>query len=272
MIEKNIIITGGTDGIGLALSKRLIKGNYRIFIIGKNEEKGNKIINELNNKKIEFLQCDLSEKEQILRLSKKLNNLNSIDALVNNAGSIFEKRETNSLGIERTFALNHLSYFHLSLLLLEKLENSQSPRIINVASNAHKRHQLNLDDLENKENYNSWKAYCQSKLLNIFFTYSFNQKIKSKIICNCLHPGFVNSNFGNNNSSFLRFGINVVKMLFAISNDEASKNLYSLLIAEDNDKTNGKYFNKSKVKNSSKFSYDKNIGNFVWEKSLEYIN
>ena len=96
----------------------------------------------------------------------------------------------------KKLALNHLSYFHLSIGLIDKLEKSVDPRIINVSSNAHKRYKLDINDLECKNDYNGWKAYCRSKLLNIFFTCSFKKKINTKINSNCLHPGFVNSNLG----------------------------------------------------------------------------
>ena len=99
MSEKNIIVTGGTDGIGLALTKRLLQDEHRVFIIGKNEIKGNNVIKELNSNKVEFIQCDLSEKEELINLSKKLIKLNKIDCLVNNAGAIFEKREKRVLGL-----------------------------------------------------------------------------------------------------------------------------------------------------------------------------
>jgi retinol dehydrogenase-12 len=272
MKEKNIIITGGTDGIGLALTKRLIKDEYnRVIIIGKNEAKGNEIIKDINSNKIDFFQCDLSEKSEIIKLSEKLLKLDKIDCLINNAGAIFEKREINSDGIEKTFALNHLSYFHLSMLLLNKLEESNRPKIINVSSNAHKRYDLNLNDLENKNNYNHWKAYCQSKLLNVFFSNIFSSKVKSKITCNCFHPGFVNSNFGNNNSSILRTGINIIKKLFAISNEEASKTPYYLITSKNITGITGKYFVKSKESNSSIYSRDRSVANYVWDKSLDYI-
>ena len=147
--------------------------------------------------KVEFFQCDLSEKDELINLSKKLIKLGKIDCLVNNAGALFEKEKLIDWGIEKTFALNHLSYFHLSLLLIDKLEEAEKPKIINVSSYAHKKYDLNLNDLENKNNYNSMKAYCQSKLLNIFFYLCFQFKNKFKITCNCLCPGLVDSNFEN---------------------------------------------------------------------------
>ena len=110
----NIIVTGGTDGIGLALVRRLLNENHNVFIIGKNAQKGNKLLDTLKNPKLEFFQCDLSEKKEIKKLIKDLNKLPEIDVLINNAGSVFDKRLINNDGVEKTFALNHLSYFQSS--------------------------------------------------------------------------------------------------------------------------------------------------------------
>ena len=268
---KNIIITGGTEGIGLAITKELIKDNYNnIIIIGSNEVKGNKVINNLRHQNLKFIRCDLSEKKEIQKLVQELNELGKIDVLLNNAGAMFSKRETNSENIEKTFALNHLSYFHLSLYLLKNLEKSPNGKVINVASNAHKRYLLDINDLENKNNYNGWKSYCRSKLLNIYFTYNFNRKLNTKVTCNCLHPGFVNSNFGNNNISLMRFGINILKNFLAISCEKASETPLMLIRDDKYNETTGKYFfNKKEIK-SSTISYDDKINDLVWKKSLEY--
>jgi retinol dehydrogenase-12 len=271
MYKKNILVTGGTDGIGLSLVKKLIENDQKVFMIGKDPEKGNNILNLIKSPNLEFFQCDLSELHEIKKLLIKLNNIKKIDVLVNNAGSIFDKRTLNSQGVEKTFALNHLSYFALSLGLIDNLENSIDPRIINISSNAHKRYKIDINDLENKINYSGWKAYCKSKLLNIFFTYSFKKKMKTKVNSNCLHPGFVNSNFGNNNKNFYRFLINILKNMLAIDTDQAALAPFNLVMNKEFSNIDRKYFFKMKEKKSSNDTYDECLANQVWDKSLQYI-
>ena len=160
----------------------------------------------------------------------------------------------------------------LSLGLKKKLEDSKIGRIINISSNAHKNYDIDINDLQNEIKYTGWKAYCRSKLLNILITYSFKKELNTNINCNCLHPGFVNSNFGNNNKSIYRFAVEVLKKIIGISNEEASKAPFELALSKNYEGINGKYFFKTIQKKSSIVSYDKEIGELVWKKSLDYIN
>ena len=95
--------------------------------------------------------------------------------------------------------------------------------------------------------------------------------MKTKINMNCLHPGFVNSNFGNNNENIYRFLINILKNLFAIDSDKAALSPLNLALNQDFKNVNGKYFFKLQEKKSSKESYDMELANQIWDKSLEYL-
>ena len=127
--------------------------------------------------------------------------ISSLDVLINNAGALFNKRLVTPEGFEKTFALNHLNYFHLSLSLMGLLKESKNARIVNVASGAHFGAELDVDDLQSEKKYNGLQVYRKSKLLNIMFTYTLANKLNDTkgITMNCLHPGFVASAFGHNN-------------------------------------------------------------------------
>lgn len=271
MNQKTALITGGTKGIGLEVVKGLLREKYKIIVVGRNKENIDKINRENNtNNKIDFFYCDLCETTEIKELLIKLQKYDKIDLLVNNAGALFSKREVNSKGIEKTFALNHLSYFQITNGLLDKLKNSNNARIINVSSNMHKVFHLNIDDLESKKNYNGWKAYSKSKFLNILFTYYLSMKLEGNIVCNCLSPGFIDSDFGNNNKGAFRIFIKIIKKVLAKSTEKGAKTILYMALNKNLSTTTGKFFQNCKVKKTSKKTYDKDLMKFIWELSLNY--
>ena len=139
----------------------------------------------------------------VQRLAEKIKSTyNKIDVLLNNAGAYFADFGTTEEGFENTFALNHLSYFQLTDLLLDAIKATPNSRIVNVASNAHLGTNLNFDNLQGFDGYKGWPAYCKSKLCNIMFTYELARRLQGcGTTANCLHPGFVKTNFGNNNKT-----------------------------------------------------------------------
>lgn len=116
--------------------------------------------------------------------------------LVNNAGGIFDPRSLTVDGLEYTFALNHLSYFLLTNLLLERIKESSPARIVNVSSQAHADATINFDDLQSEQDYSTRRVYGQSKLANILFTYELARRLDGAgVMTNALHPGVVRTNF-----------------------------------------------------------------------------
>ena len=175
-------------------------------------------------------------------------------------------------GIEKTFALNHLGYFLMTALLLERLKGSTPARIVNVASGAHFGAKLDMDDLQNAKAYSGWRAYQQSKLANIYFTYELARRIEgSGVSANCLHPGFVATRFGNNNSGWLRAVFGVAKSLLAKSEADGAKTSIYLAGSPEVAAVSGKYFDDCKVVRSSPVSYDENIARELWRASEKLV-
>jgi len=272
----NIIITGGTSGLGYRTALILAKDNKnKIILIGKNKARGNQAIksltNETNNKKISFLQADLSSISETSSLKEKLAN-NKIDVLINNAGALFYSRLESVDGIEKTFALNHLSYFILSNLLLKNKIIKNGARIINVASGAHRGVDINFDDIEMVNNYNGWISYKKSKLCNILFTKKLSKLVsKNNVTVNCLHPGFVKTNFGKNNTGVIGLIIKFLMTVFAIKVEEGAETIIYLATSDNVKNISGEYFYQSKINKPSNFAENNKSADDLWDLSLKIL-
>ena len=272
----NIVLTGGTSGLGYRTAKVLGQEiENKIILIGSNKQKGEfsveNLIKETSNKNISFMQCDLSSISEIKLLAEKLKNI-KIDILINNAGALFFSRKESVDKIEKTFALNHLSYFILTNLLLKYKVIKNGGRVVNVASGAHRGVKIDFNNLEMKTNYNGWISYKKSKLCNILFTKSLSELTKkNKITVNCLHPGFVKTQFGKNNNSLASLAIKFLMNFFAISVEEGAETI--IFLATDNSVKNitGKYFYQCKIKAPSIFAQNQKNADLLWKKSMSII-
>ena len=273
----NILITGGTDGLGYRTAFILAKDKKnKLILIGRNKKKGNdavsKIKNETKNSNIKFLNADLSSINETSLLANKLIG-KKINVLINNAGALFYSRNKSTEGIEKTFALNHLSYFVLTNLMLKNKTIVNGGRIINVASGAHRGVDLNFDDIEMVSNYNGWKCYKKSKLCNILFTKKLSELTKkNKITVNCLHPGFVKTNFGKNNTGFAGLVIKSLMNFFAIKVEEGAKTIIYLASSPEVENISGKYFYQSKINKPSNFAENNSSAEKLWKHSIETIS
>ena len=272
----NILITGGTSGLGYRTAQVLGKEiKNKIILIGSNQQKGELSVENLikvtSNENISFMQYDLSSVSEIKLLAEKLKNT-KIDILINNAGALFFSRKESVDKIEKTFALNHLSYFILTNLLLKYKVIKNGGRVVNVASGAHRGVKIDFNNLEMKTNYNGWISYKKSKLCNILFTKSLSELTKkNKITVNCLHPGFVKTQFGKNNNGLASLAIKFLMNFFAISVEEGAETI--IFLATDNSVKNitGKYFYQYKIKEPSIFAQSQKDADLLWEESLRIV-
>ena len=271
-----IVLTGGTSGLGFRTAQVLGKEiKNKIILVGSNKQKGElsveNLIIETSNKNISFIQCDLSSISEIKSLADKLKTI-KIDILINNAGALFFSRNESEDKIEKTFALNHLSYFILTNILIRYKVIKNGGRIVNVASGAHRGVKLDFNNLELKTNYNGWIAYKKSKLCNILFTKKLSELTKkNKITVNCLHPGFVKTQFGKNNSGLASLAIKFLMNFFAISIEEGAETIVFLATDKNIKNITGKYFYQSKIKEPSNFAQSQKDADLLWDISLRIV-
>ncbi|MBU2589998.1 MAG: SDR family oxidoreductase [Nanoarchaeota archaeon] len=266
-LEKTILITGASSGIGKSVTKQLAEQGHKVIMLCRNKEKSEKVIKEIDSKNAELLLCDLADFDDVKRAAKEFKNKYSkLDVLVNNAGSVFADRRTNKQGYELTFSVNHLGHFLLTNELLDII----TERVINVSSYAHKFGKINFEDINLENSYNSLKAYSQSKLVNILFTYELARRNK-KITVNCLDPGFVKTNVGENDkNSYVSYIMKIIR-LFSKSPEKGAETIVYLATSKDVENITGKYFCNKKIKKSSKKSYDLKVAKKLWDLSEEMV-
>ncbi len=275
MANKIFLVSGATDGIGRITALKLAQQGGHVILVGRDAAKGARVLDDIKsasgNTDIEFELADLSSQSDIRALAERLNDrLAHLDVLVNNVGAWFQRRSLSVDGIEMTFALNHLGYFLLTGLLLDKLKALPAARIVNVSSMAHTGKQVDLDDPQGEFGYSGWRAYQASKLANILFTYNLAEKLAGgSVSVNCLHPGFVASKFGHNNGGWLKWLMVVAQQIMAINEEKGARTSIHLASAPEVEGVSGKYFVKSKIAESNAASHERAAQERLWRLSEE---
>lgn len=271
MAGRLVLITGSTAGIGKRAAAQLAKAGAHVIIQGRDAAKAERVANELKeatgNAKIDFLVADLSSMQAVRGLAAEVKQkYGKLDVLLNNAGALQTKREVTVDGYERTFATNHLAHFLLANLLIPELKKGVKPRIVNVSSEAHRSGPLNFDDLMAEKSFRGFLQYGRSKLANILFTRELARRVKDDgITVNCLHPGFVASEFLSKGGIWSL--IKPVAYLFAIDEEQGAKCSIYLASSPDVEGVTGKYFYKCKEKRPRSFAEDDEAAKRLWELS-----
>ena len=267
------LVSGATDGIGRVTATELARTGGEVILVGRDRAKAERVVARIKrdsgNEQVSLEVANLTSQSDIHALAGRLNDrLAHLDVLVNNVGAWFQRRQLSADGIEMTFALNHLGYYLLTGLLLEKLQRAPAARIVNVSSMAHRGRQIDLDDPQGAERYSGWGAYHASKLANIHFTYRLAEMLEGgSITVNCLHPGFVASKFAHNNGGWLKWLMIVVQQLVAISEAKGARTSVHLATAESVAGVSGKYYDKCEIAKSSAESHDKEARERLWRLS-----
>ncbi len=271
MTEKICIVTGATSGIGKLAAFDLAAAGATVVLVCRNKDLGMQVMDEIaqktGSKKIDLLIADLSSQSAIRQVAADfLAKYQKLHILVNNAGTAVGKRTLSPDGIEVTFAVNHLAYFLLTNLLLYRLKSSAPARVINVSSEAHRRVQLDFDNLQGEKSFAGFKAYSITKLCNVLFTYELSSKLQGTgITANAMHPGFLSTGIFREAPGFLKFLVKVT----AGKPEKGAQAILHLATAPELEKVTGKYFKGMKETPSSRISYHRAAAERLWKISAE---
>lgn len=279
MQGKVCIVTGANSGLGKATSLGMAQMGATVVMVCRDRTKGEEAQNEIKTKSgsdaIDLLLAELSSQDSIRQLVENFQqHYTQLHVLINNAGGVNLSRRDTVDGFEMTFAVNYLAPFLLTNLLLDKLKASAPARIVNVSSESHESGYIKMDDLQLEKKYRLMRAYGQSKLALVLFTYELARRLQGTgVTANCLHPGFVATNIGQ--SGVGRVGRSIVKLIFSslgISPEEGAKTSIYLASSPDIEGVTGKYFVKSIPVRSAPISYDESLQRQLWEESAKLVN
>lgn len=275
--NKICLVTGADSGIGKHTSIKLAeKGAHVVMLcrdIEKAQEARKEIIQESGNPDIDLIMCDLSLMRSIRETVEEFNErFDELHVLINNAGVLLPEREVTEEGNEKAFAVNYLGPFLLTHLLLDVMKKSAPARIVNITSAMHIRGKIDFDDLQMKKGrYSGWRAYANSKLAMIMFTYELADRLSNEdITVNTLHPGAVSTNFGEET-----LGTGAIYDIFGFlmrDPGEAAEDVVHLATSDQLDGVTGEYFEKEEMADSSEESYNEEKRKKLWKISEELVD
>jgi NAD(P)-dependent dehydrogenase (short-subunit alcohol dehydrogenase family) len=272
MQGKTVVITGATSGIGEVAALELAGMGARIVAVARDKTRGEATLARLNERapglKHRIVYGDLAELADMKRVAAEIAASEPrIDVLINNAGALFSQREVTKDGFERTFALDHLSYFVMTAGLRDRLLATPGARIVNTSSDAHRGARFDIDDLQT-EKYTGIQAYARAKLENILFTRELARRLKgTNVTANVLHPGVVATRFGHESGGIVSSLLKVVQR-FAISPQKGAETIVYLASSPEVAGVSGEYFYKCKPKTPARAAQDNRLAAALWEKSV----
>jgi NAD(P)-dependent dehydrogenase (short-subunit alcohol dehydrogenase family) len=272
-----VVITGATSGIGLVAAQRLAAMGARIVMVAREKRRAEAALASLPKSSggaahtVHY--ADLSRLSEMKRVAEEIAAAEpKIDVLMNNAGALFGSRIVTADGLEMTFALNHMSYFVVTEGLRERLVSTRGARVVNTASDAHEGAKLDFSNLQSANGYRGFKVYGRSKLCNILFTRELARRLQGTgVTANSLHPGFVNTRFGDESGGMLSVGVRVAKK-FAISVEKGAETMVYLASSAEVANVNGAYFYKCKVATPSREAQDDQAAARLWSESERLAN
>ncbi len=278
MAGKVVLITGATGGIGKETAYGLARMGATVIGVGRDPQKTEAVCVEIaaatQNHNVHFLNADLFSLAQVRRLAADVGRrYDRLDALINNAGSMFWDFGVSADGLERTFALNHLSHFVLTSALQKMLEASAPSRIVHVSSGAH--YFAGSVSRAPRKSYHTWEAftvYAESKLANILYSNELARRLEGTgVTSNALHPGFVRTGFGKGDAWYTSQSMALLQRVGAISPEQGALTSLYLAASPEVQGVSGKYFDKQRDVTPSRAALDEQAALRLWELSERLV-
>jgi retinol dehydrogenase-14 len=277
MAGKNVLVTGGTGGIGRAAAEGLARLGARVAVtgrdIGRTQAAAAEIAAATANPAVDAFAADLSAQAGVRRLAGDvLDACPRLEVLVNNVGGFWARRHLTADRLEYTFALNHLAPFLLTNLLLDRLTACAPARIVTVSSGAQALGKINFDDLQSERAYSGQRAYNQSKLANVMFTYELARRLAgSGVTATVLHPGVARTGFGAEDPTAMMRTMTLIARPFMKTPEQAAAAPIYLASSLEVEGVTGRYFASRRPKKSSKPSYDTAAAARLWRVSADLV-
>ena len=273
---KRVVLTGATNGIGLAAAIELARRGADLTLVARDPGRAAEAVRQISaassGRTPEVVFADLASQSSIRQLaSALLARYPRIEVLVNNAGAIYARRQLTADAIELTWAVNHLAPFLLTTLLLDRLKASRPARIVTTSSGAHEGARIPFHDLNGEQ---SWRGagftrYGETKLANILFTAELARRLDGTgVTANAFHPGFVATGFNRNNGVLMRVGM-ALSRPFARSPLKGAESLVWLVDAEEAGQLNGAYVFDRRPVTPSPAAQDADAAGRLWRVSEE---
>lgn len=241
---RTIVMTGATSGIGEVAALRLAAQGDRIVFIARDEGRAQSLLRRLRaaNPRADHTRhlADLTEISAMRDVARAIHASEPrIDVLINNAGAVFMRRTRTADGLSPSFATNHLAYYVITLMLLDRLKAAGNARIVCTASRAHRFGHLNFDQLQ----IDGIRGYAMSKLANLLFVRHLARMLRSSgVTINALHPGFVATRFADNSDFMWRTLMQLRKRAHGRTPEQGARTLLYLADSTDVAGQSGLYF------------------------------
>jgi NAD(P)-dependent dehydrogenase (short-subunit alcohol dehydrogenase family) len=269
---RTVLVTGATRGIGLEACVALARLGARMILVGRDPGRTGAAVRTVRERAgaaaTSYL-CDFSLQVPIRALAAAvLRDHPRLDVLVNNAGAVFKRRSITADGIERTFATNHLGYFLLTTLLLDRLIASAPARIVTVASIGHRRGTIDFDDIGYERGYGIMRAYRRSKLANVLFASELARRLAGTgVTSNSVHPGAVDTHIWSGAPLWAKPYIALWLRRFFISAEAGGATLVQLAASPELSGVSGTYFEEQRAVEPAPAAQDAAIARRLWDVS-----